>query len=77
MNALFVEGGKMSGKVGRLMRVLGGSGEEGPSDHSEVRQVSQRPRDGHALRMSKQFGAEAILWLAGGSSVVELCNCAL
>lgn len=77
VNVLFVEVGKWGEKVGRLMRVLGGSGEEGPCDHSVVRQVSQRAGEGHALGMSKQFGAKAILWLAGGSSVVELCNCAL
>lgn len=69
--------GKWGGKAGRLMSMLGGSGEESPRDHTAVRQVSQRAREGQALRMSKQLGTRAILWLAGGSSVVELCNCAL
>lgn len=73
VNVLFAEGEKIGGKVGRLMRVL-------------VRRVPvttersgrcPRGQGVHALGMSKQFGAEAILWLAGGSSVVELCNCAL
>lgn len=44
---------------------------------STIRQVFQKAKEGHALAMSKQFGTKAILWLAGGSSVVELCNCAL
>lgn len=69
--------GKQVGRLEALVRVLGGSGEEGPHHHSEVRQVSWRVREGHVLGMSKQFGAKEILWLAGGSSVVELCNCAL
>ena len=40
----------MSGKVGRLMRVLGRFGGEGPLASGEARWVSQRPRGGHALR---------------------------
>lgn len=48
--------GKWGGKVGRLMRVLWGSGEEGPHDHSMIRQVSSGTKEGHTLGMSKQFG---------------------
>lgn len=40
----------MSGKVGMLMLVLRGFGEEDPRDSGEVRRLSQRPRGGHDLR---------------------------
>jgi len=40
----------MSGKVRRLTGVWKVFGEEGPLDSGEVRQVSWRPSEGHALR---------------------------
>lgn len=69
--------GKWGGKVGRLMGVLGGSGEEGPHDHSVVRQVSQRTREGHALGMSKQFECRSnplAGWRKLCGWVMQLCS---
>lgn len=79
-NVWLVDGGRRSRKVRRLHECERGFwGARVPWPAVRPGRCPRGQGEVTVLGMSKpgRFGAEAILWLAGGSSVVDLRNCAL